>query len=171
MDAQRCWNEVAALRSVMWKGIGFGLTSGVITTLGVIIGLHSGTHSRLAVLAGLIVLAIADAFSDAMGIHVSEEAEMEHSSRELWETSSFTFLAKFLTSLTFVIPVAFLELSTMIVVSVSWGLLLITVFSFLMGKMQQQNPYRIMLEHIMIAALVIIAAHFVGDVVYDVFGT
>lgn len=169
-DAQGCCNEVAALRSVVWKGIGFGLTSGVITTLGLIIGLHSGTHSRLAVLAGLIVLAVADAFSDAMGIHVSEEAEMEHSARELWETSSFTFLAKLFTSLTFFIPVAFLELSTMIVVSVSWGLLLITVFSFFMGRTQRQNPYKAIVEHIVIAVLVIVVAHFVGDVVYDMFG-
>ena len=66
------------MKSVLWKGVGFGLTSGVITTLGMIIGLHSGTRSKLAVEVGIIVLAIADASSDAMGIHVSEEAEMEH---------------------------------------------------------------------------------------------
>jgi hypothetical protein len=45
------------------KAVGFGLTSGVITNLGVMIGLHSGTRSKLAVLVGTVVLAISDALS------------------------------------------------------------------------------------------------------------
>ena len=53
----------------------FGLTSGIITTLGLIVGLHSGTHSKLAVIGGILTIAMADAFSDALGIHVSEESE------------------------------------------------------------------------------------------------
>ena len=159
------------MRNVVWKGVGFGLTSGVITTLGLIIGLHSGTHSKLAVLAGLIVLAIADAMSDAMGIHVSEEAEMEHSARELWETTSFTFVSKFVVSFSFTIPLVLLEISTAIIASVFWGVILIMFFSFIMAKAQKQNPYRTIVEHILITIVVIILAHYIGDLVYGVFGT
>lgn len=55
-----------------WKtGISFGLTSGVITTLGLMAGLYSGTHSRAIVIGGILTIAIADAMSDALGIHVS----------------------------------------------------------------------------------------------------
>ena len=36
-------------------GMAFGLTSAVITTLGLMVGLHSGTHSRLVVLGGIAV--------------------------------------------------------------------------------------------------------------------
>ncbi|MBH0196170.1 MAG: hypothetical protein HP494_11385, partial [Nitrospira sp.] len=58
-----------------WKtGLSFGLTSGVITTLGLMVGLHSGTHSRAIVIGGILTIAIADAMSDALGIHVSEES-------------------------------------------------------------------------------------------------
>ncbi len=60
------------------KGISFGLTSGIITTLGMIVGLHAGTHSRLAVIGGVLTIAIADAFSDALGIHISEESQNKH---------------------------------------------------------------------------------------------
>ena len=42
-------------------GLSFGTTSGVITTLGLIVGLHSGTHSALAVIGGIITIAIAPA--------------------------------------------------------------------------------------------------------------
>ncbi|MDI6733408.1 MAG: hypothetical protein QME51_05200, partial [Planctomycetota bacterium] len=53
-------------------GFSFGSTSGVITTLGLMVGLHSGTHSKFAVLGGIVTIAVADAFSDALGIHISE---------------------------------------------------------------------------------------------------
>ena len=61
---------------ISWKtGISFGLTSGVITTLGLMVGLHSGSHSRAIVIGGIMTIAIADAMSDALGIHVSEESK------------------------------------------------------------------------------------------------
>ncbi len=51
-------------------GIHFGLTSGVITTLGLMVGLHSSTHSLLAVVGGLLTNTIADAFSDTQGYRI-----------------------------------------------------------------------------------------------------
>ena len=39
-------------------GLFFGATSGVITTIGLIVGLNSGTNSVIAVLGGLIGTAI-----------------------------------------------------------------------------------------------------------------
>jgi VIT1/CCC1 family predicted Fe2+/Mn2+ transporter len=157
------------MRSTVWKGVGFGLTSGVITTLGVIVGLHSATQSRLAVLAGIAVLAVSDALSDAMGIHVSEEAETEHTTREIWETSLLTFLSKLLVSLTFIVPVSLLELYTSILTSAVWGMLLITVFSALMAKSQNQARYWVVAEHLLIACLVVVIAHYLGDLVYSSF--
>ena len=42
-----------------WKtGLSFGLTSGVITTLGLMVGLHSGTHSRAVVIGGILTIAM-----------------------------------------------------------------------------------------------------------------
>jgi VIT1/CCC1 family predicted Fe2+/Mn2+ transporter len=152
------------------KGVGFGLTSGVITTLGVIIGLHSGTQSRTAVLVGIAVVAVADAFSDAMGIHVSEEAESEHTAKEAWESAFFTFLSKIVITLSFIIPVALFELYSAILVSIVWGLLLIVAFSFYMAKTQDEKPYKVVLEHVLVTVSVIILAHYLGDVIYETIG-
>ena len=159
------------MRRVLWKGVGFGLTSGVITTLGVVIGLHSGTHSKLAVLVGITVLAIADALSDAMGIHVSEEAEMEHSTRELWEASFFTFLSKLFITSSFIIPIEILDLYTAIIVSTIWGIFLITIFSFCMAKSQGQNPYKKIAEHVLITIVVVLLTHYLGDIINENFIT
>lgn len=155
-----------ALSKVLWKGIGFGLTSGVITTLGVVVGLHSGTQSRIAVLVGIVVVALADAFSDAMGIHVSEEAEHEHTAREQWESAFFTFMSKLFVALSFTIPVTLLDLNTAMFVSVAWGLILIAAFSISLARSQGHDPYRVTAEHAVITLLVVLLAHYLGDVIH-----
>lgn len=144
-------------------GISFGLTSGVITTLGLMVGLHAGTHSRLVVLGGILTIAIADAFSDALGIHISEESKNVHTHKHVWAATVSTFLSKLLFALTFVIPVLLFELSTAILVSVAWGLSMLAFLSYYIAKSQGRRPWGVVAEHLLIALAVITATHFVGD--------
>ena len=144
-------------------GFSFGLTSGVITTLGLMVGLHSGTNSKVAVLGGILTIAIADAFSDALGIHVSEESENRHVEREIWEATVSTFFSKLVFALTFVVPVLLLELSTAIIVSVFWGLSVLAVFSYRMARQQKAKPAKVIAEHLIVALVVILVTHYVGD--------
>jgi len=145
------------------KGFSFGLTSGVITTLGLIIGLHSGTHSSAIVLGGILVIAVADAFSDALGIHISEEFEGIHNFKEIWEATIVTFLSKFIFSLTFAVPILFLNLYPAIIASVIWGMSLIIIFSYYMAVKQNVKPAKVIAEHLFIAITVIFATHYIGD--------
>ncbi|MCP4366454.1 MAG: hypothetical protein GY800_14325 [Planctomycetes bacterium] len=151
------------MRLSIRKGFSFGLTSGVITTLGLIVGLHSSTHSALVIIGGILVIAIADACSDALGIHISEEYENKHTTREIWEATVTTFLSKFIVTLTFIVPVLLFPLSTAITVNVIWGLSLMAVFSFYMAREQGVSPYLVVIEHLAIAVFVIIVTHYVGD--------
>jgi VIT1/CCC1 family predicted Fe2+/Mn2+ transporter len=144
-------------------GFSFGLTSGIITTLGLMVGLHSGTHSKLVVIGGILTIAVADAFSDALGIHVSEETENKHATKEIWESTISTFLAKFVFALTFLVPLLLLQLSTAIIVSVAWGLSLLGIFSFFIAKEQKAKPWKVVMEHLIIALVVIVTTHYVGD--------
>ena len=131
--------------------------------MGMMVGLHSSTHSRLAVIGGIVAIAIADAFSDAMGIHISEESENRHSAKEVWESTLSTFFSKLIFAFTFIIPVLLLSLSAGIIAAVAWGLSLITVFSYYMAKQQSSKPYKVVLEHLSIAGMVIVITHYVGD--------
>jgi VIT1/CCC1 family predicted Fe2+/Mn2+ transporter len=144
-------------------GICFGLTSAVITTLGLMVGLHSGTGSKMVVIGGIITIAIADAFSDALGIHVSEESENIHTTKQIWISTIATFMAKFFFALTFLIPVIFLPLSTAIIVSLVWGLSILTALSHIIAKMQSKRPWKVVGEHVLIAVVVIVITHLVGD--------
>lgn len=143
-------------------GFCFGLTSGIITTLGLMVGLHSGTHSKLVVLGGILTIAIADAFSDALGIHISEESENKHTSKEIWKSTFSTFLSKFVFALTFVVPVLLFELSTAIIASIIWGLSILSILSYCIAREQKAKPWKVILEHLVIALIVISITHLVG---------
>ena len=151
-------------------GLSFGLTSGIITTLGLIVGLHSGTHSKLVVIGGILLIAIADALSDALGIHVSEESENKHTTKEIWESTITTFVAKFVFSMIFIVPILTLPLSTAVIVSVIWGLFLLGIFSFYIAKEQKVKPWKVITEHLLIALVVITITHYVGDWIRLTFG-
>lgn len=147
-----------------WKtGISFGLTSGVITTLGLMVGLHSGTHSRAIVIGGILTIAIADAMSDALGIHVSEESKNSAPTSQIWEATLATFGAKFVVSVTFIMPVIFAPLDQAIVISVAWGLLLLTALSFFIARAQASPPWKVIGEHLFIALCVVAITHAVGE--------
>ena len=158
------------MKNSITTGFSFGFTSGIITTLGLMVGLHSGTHSKSAVLGGILTIAIADAFSDALGIHISEESENLHTEKEIWVSTICTFLAKFLFALTFVIPVLIFKLNVAILVSIIWGLSALGILSYLIAKKQNTKTSRVISEHIMIAIFVIIITHFVGDFIRSYFG-
>lgn len=144
------------------KGFGFGLTSGVITTLGMMVGLNASTGSRTAVIGGIIAIAIADAFSDAVGMHVSEEAENHHSTKEVWEATFSTLLSKFLFALTFVVPVLVFQLPMAILISILWGVSLVIIFSWHLANLQGVRTYKVVIEHVAIVGLVILITHHVG---------
>lgn len=143
-------------------GITFGLTSAVITTMGLMVGLHSGTRSTMVVLGGIITIAIADAFSDALGIHISEEAKNKHDNAHIWTSTLATFLAKFLCAMTFAVPVLFFSIDLAVLISLIWGLAVLSILSYVMARAQGEKPWKIVGEHVLIAVVVVIITHWVG---------
>ncbi len=150
------------MKDSLKTGITFGLASGVITTLGLMVGLDSGTHSRTVVIGGILTIAIADAFSDALGIHISEESENVHTQTQIWVSTAATFIAKFCFALTFVVPVLLFPLATAILVSIVWGLSVLTLLSYYLAREQKTSPWLVIGEHLAIAAIVIAATRFSG---------
>jgi len=148
-------------------GLSFGLTSGIITTLGLMIGLDTSTHSRLAVIGGILTIAIADALSDALGIHISEESEERHTTREIWEATLSTFISKFVFASSFIVFIVLLEMSIAIIASVLWGLFLVAIFSYYISR--GGEPVKVVLEHLFITLVVIILSYYVGSWIGSIF--
>ena len=143
-------------------GISFGLTSAAITTLGLMVGLESGTNSKLVVIGGILTIAVADAFSDALGIHLSEESKKDASSKHVWESTIATFVTKLFFALSFLVPVFLLPLGEAVTVSVIWGLLVLGFLSFKIARAKNDKPERVVVEHVGVALLVITITHYLG---------
>lgn len=133
------------------------------------VGLHSGTHSKAVVVGAILMIAVADSFADAMGIHVHEESENEHSSKEIWTATLATLLAKFLMAGTFLAPVLLFRLDHAIIVSVIWGAIVLAVLSYKLARHQGIGPAKVMAEHLAIAGVVVALTHSLGDWVGNVF--
>ena len=151
-------------------GVSFGLTSGVITALGMLVGLYSATSSKLAVIAGIVIMAIAGGLADAAGLHISEESELEkgrakHTSKEVWLTTLFTFLSVAGFILTFTIPILIFSLNVAIFVAVGWGGLLLIILNFNIAKIRKENPIKLISEHILLALFVIVVSRGLGNLI------
>jgi len=158
------------MRESLKTGVTFGLTSGTITTLGLMIGLYSGTNSRGIVIGGILTIAIADSLSDALGIHISEEADHTRTTIQVWAATAATFLSK-LCAIIFVFPVLLFDLPTAIVINLAWGLSLITILSYYLAKSQGAKPWKVILEHIAITILVVTLTHFLGKLIAKYVGS
>lgn len=151
------------------KGYSFGSASGIITTLGLIVGLSSGTHLKSVVIGAILIIAVSDSLSDAFGIHLSEESENQHSHTEVWQSTFSAFLAKFLFALSFIIPVLIFNLSTAVVISILWGMFVIILVSHYLAREQKKSSSKVIAEHLFLALIVIILTHFVGRFVAATF--
>lgn len=143
------------------EGIGFGLTSGIITTLGLMVGLTSSTHSMKVVLSGILIIAIADALSDSFGMHISVESRT-NKKKHIWISSISTFISKLIIGLSFIIPVILFPLNQAVIISIIWGLLLISLFSVYIAKKQREKCSHTIAEHLIIAIVVIVLTHYIG---------
>lgn len=146
-------------------GLGFGITSGITTILGLIVGLNAGTYSRLAILGGILTIAIADSFSDALGVHVAKEFENKNSTREIWESTIATLLSKFFMAILFAIPIFIFPLAFAIKFDLFLGLILLGTFSYVIARERKVKPFHVIGEHLLIATFVIVASQLVGTLV------
>jgi VIT1/CCC1 family predicted Fe2+/Mn2+ transporter len=73
------------------------------------------------------------------------------------------FLSKFVFALTFIMPILLFEFLTAIVVSVIWGLSLLSIFSLYIARERRVKPWKVIMEHLLVALVVIVITHYVGD--------
>lgn len=145
------------------RGFSFGITSGIITTLGLMVGLNSSTHSRLTVMGGILTIAVADALSDAMGVHMSEESGKNISNRSVWQATGMTFLTKLLMSASFIIPFLIFQVEIAVWASIIYGLIVLSIFSYKLAINHRKKPSQIIIEHVVIVILVIFLTNLIGN--------
>jgi len=143
-------------------GFGFGLASAVITTLGLMVGLAASTQSKLAIIGGIVMIAVADSFADSLGIHIAKESEGNFNNKQVWQATLFTLLFKMVFAASFLIPIILLPIYPALYVSMIWGSLILIFQSLKLAENNKSKTYKVIIEHLSIAVLVIIINYYLG---------
>ena len=159
------YKKFAKLDDSIKAGLSFGVTSGVITTLGLIVGLYTGTHSQAVVIGGVITIAVVDAMSDAFGMHMSQESRKGNTKSDVWKATISTLIAKFVLAISFLVPLFLLKNGLAATVSVAWGALLIILLSYVVAKQEHEKAFTVVWHHFGIMVAVIAAAYIAGTFV------
>lgn len=153
------------------KGLGFGISSAIITTLGVMVGIHSGVNLKHAVIAAILVIAFADSMADSLGIYFSEKSRADSTQKECLASMISAFLGKFLLALTFLIPIIiFSNLHIGIFIDLVYGMVLLAIVTYRLAKDKKENILSTIAFHIILAVFVITASHFIGSWIDAKFG-
>ncbi|HTY13053.1 MAG TPA: hypothetical protein VMD02_02570 [Candidatus Omnitrophota bacterium] len=142
----------------------FGASSALITNMGLIMGLNSSANAKPAIITSILVIALADNISDSFGIHVFQESE-RLSRREVWFSTATNFTTRFIVSLVFVLFMMFLPIGAAICSSIIYGLLLLSLMSYIIGRDEDENPMYAVFEHLAIALAVIMLSEVVGKLI------
>jgi len=143
-----------------------GATAAIITSISLIAGLNRGEHAKTSIIAGLLIIAIADNISDSLGIHIYKESE--RACRKDINSSTFgNFITRLLLVITFIGIVWFLPPRTAFIVSSFWGLFLLSILSYLIAKVRNTKPIKEIISHLLVALAVVIGSRFLGYLILN----
>jgi vacuolar iron transporter family protein len=147
----------------------FGATSSTVTSLGIVFGLLTSANPKAGVIGALLVIAVADNIADSLGIHIYRESTATQKENTRMFTIS-NFLTRFGITLTFVALFAFLPLDYAAISCTAIGISILVFLSYLIGVQRCTSIPREIAIHLGIAIPVIVISHFLGQLIFSVFG-
>ena len=145
--------------------LAFGITSGILTTIGVLVGVKSATSGALPVIASIAAIATADSLSDAFGMYMSKLGEQGSSKKDALRYALGTLAGKFLFPLTFIIPLLFCSLEVAVFIDIAWGFTALALLSIEQAIASQESSVRHILVNLGLATFIISVSTFVGTIV------
>ena len=147
----------------------YGITSSVVTSLALIVGLDEITNPKMSIIGALLLIAIADNISDSLGIHIYRESAYSKAKNNIKVYPFSNFMTRLIVTLMFVLLVMFLPIQYAILSSMILGLSLLSVLSYLIAVNQKTNLYLQIFQHVGVAIVVLITSHFVGQTIINIF--
>jgi hypothetical protein len=141
--------------------VSFGAVSAIVTSTGLIIGFGAAGISKPTIIAGLLIVGLADNLTDSLSIHVYQESE-KLEERPAFKATVSNFVTRLLISLSFVIFVLIFSSAVAVFASLAWGIALLTALSWLVARSRGANVTTEVLKHIAVAAVVIAASRAIG---------
>jgi len=147
----------------------FGATSSTVTSLGIIFGLLTSGNPKASVIGSLLVIAVADNIADSLGIHIYRESTAtKKENTRMFTISNFT--TRFGVTLTFVALFALLPIDYAAAFCTAIGFGILIFLSYLIGVQRKTSTIREVIIHLGIAIPVIVISHFLGQLIFSIFG-
>jgi VIT1/CCC1 family predicted Fe2+/Mn2+ transporter len=145
-----------------------GATAGIVTNMSLIVGLGSAHAPKAAVIGGLLTFALADNISDSLGIHLYKETGQTEQ-KITWVATLLNFSGRLVVSFSFIALVLALSMPYAMPVAIGWGLLLLTILSYLIARSRNEKSPLEVLRHLSVAIVVIALSWLVGYLIGERF--
>jgi predicted adenylyl cyclase CyaB len=145
--------------------LAFGITSGILTTIGVLVGVNSATADRLSVVAAVVAIAVADSCSDAFGMYMAKMSERSAAPKQALRHALGTLVGKAFLPLTFLVPLLVLPLGVAVWLDLAWGALALALLSAEQAVVEQRAIARRIARNLGLALVIIAASALAGRLV------
>jgi hypothetical protein len=142
--------------------VSFGATSAIVTSMGVTIGFGAGGISKSTIIAGLLIVGLADNLTDSLSIHIYQESERLEQ-RAAFRATIGNFATRLIISLSFVALAFSFSSTNMLLACLLWGVLLLASLTWLVAKNRNANVSTEILKHLGVAAAVVAASFATGN--------
>lgn len=129
-------NDIKTKKTSIPKEIGkgqmFGLISGSITTIGVMVGLWQSHNDYLIIMAAIFSVALSDSFSDGLGMYFSQRTYLDRA--ESIKIGIQTTIYKIVITLSYILPFLVFNTDTAIKINIIYGSFIISYASYIIGE-------------------------------------
>jgi vacuolar iron transporter family protein len=143
------------------KRFAFGATAAVMTSMALIVGLGTANTGKASIIAGLLIIGVADNLSDALGIHIHEESEVEGKT-EAFGLAVSNYITRFLVVCSFILIVLLLSPGAAHWVGMVWGVVLLSMMTYFIAQARAANPAREIAIHLVVAATIVALSQGIG---------
>jgi predicted membrane protein (TIGR00267 family) len=160
-----------------FQGVAFGTMDGMITILGVVIGIAAATQNSGAVVISGLVAGVANAFGNSFGFYASELAERAEHIQENQHVSSMTetrrstllaFAHSVASTILIVAPFAMLSLRHAMIASLIIALAVLFALGALVGRFSHASPWKFAIRYALLGLAGAALSFMVGAVVGSV---
>jgi hypothetical protein len=145
--------------------VSFGGTAAIVTSVALIFGLDAATATKSTIVSGLLIVALADNLTDALSMHIYQEAERRLHSRDAFTATWSNFVTRLLLALTFVALVVLLPLASAVIASAAWGLSLLVALTWALARERRASFALELGKHCAAALAVILASRGIGALI------
>lgn len=150
----------------------FGLEDGIVSTLGVIVGIAAGTNSRRIVIISAFVVVMVESLSMAAGTFLSDRSEMEVEKEKGTKVFRKPLVGSMYMGLSYVIggfvsilPFFFTDPAPAIIPSIMISILALFIVGFVKGKIADIDPFKSGLEMSLISISAAVLGYVIGKLV------